>query len=234
MIKALIKKIIKLFFEVFEERYNIHKKNFKLKDTLFYLNEIYARRSADFISNNIKDAMIFDDRKPLLEFACKKCKINFQKKDGVNLEFGVYTGKSINLIASHFDKVYGFDWFNKGLEQNWTGTWRPKFKTHKLDDLPELKKNIEIILGDIRKTLPQFKKFPIDFVHIDIDTYSLCKFILLTIKSDLRRGSILVFDEFFGYPNYDQHEFKALYEVFNPSEFKFISFSKKQAAIEIL
>ena len=234
MIKKIIEKIFRLFFEVYEERYKIHKKNFKFKDPISFLNDFYSEKTSKFIQSNISQAMIFSDRKSVLKYAVDKCNEKFLNDEGLNLEFGVYNGKSINFISKFLDKVYGFDWFKNGLEEDWTGTWRSKSSTHILKEKPNVNNNVELIEGDIRETLPRFKNNKINFIHIDTDTYSICKFILSETKKNLKSGGVIVFDEFFGYPNYEEHEFKALYEVYNPSEFKFIAFSNKQAAIQII
>ena len=153
MFKKILKKIFKLFFEVYEERYQIHKKNFKLKDPISFLNDFYSEKTSKFIQSNISQAMIFSDRKSVLKYAADKCNEKFQNDGGLNLEFGVYNGKSINFISKFLDKVYGFDWFKQGLEEDWTGTWRSKGSTHILKNKPDVNENVELVEGDIRETL---------------------------------------------------------------------------------
>ena len=54
------------------------------------------------------------------------------------------------------------------------------------------------------------------------------------IKPYLQKGSIILFDEFYGYPNWQLYEYKAFTEEFNPNEYKYIAFCTRQVAIEIL
>ena len=102
---------------------------------------------------------------------------------------------------------------------------------------------VTIIEGFIEKTLPVFinenKIDQVAFIYIDTDTYSPAKSILLNLKKFFRRGTIILFDEFCGYPNWRSHEFKALNEVLEKDAYEFIGFSQTtsliiQAAIKIL
>jgi hypothetical protein len=57
---------------------------------------------------------------------------------------------------------------------------------------------------------------------------------LLKIKPFLKKGSVILFDEFYGYPNWEKEEFKAFQETFEDHEFKYIAFCESEVAIEIL
>ena len=70
--------------------------------------------------------------------------------------------------------------------------------------------------------------------HLDLDNYSPTKFVLQKIKPQLFPGSILLFDEFYGYQNWKEQEYRALKETFKEDEYKYIAFGKRQASIEIL
>jgi len=71
------------------------------------------------------------------------------------------------------------------------------------------------------------------FAHMDMDTYASTKYALTKIKPFLQKGSVILFDEFYGYPNWQQEEYKAFTEIFNENEYKFIAFCESEAAIEI-
>ena len=70
---------------------------------------------------------------------------------------------------------------------------------------------------------------------MDLDTYESTKFVLQEIKPYLKRGSILLFNEFYNFPGWSVGEYKALTEVFINSEYKIIAFSKHgwEAVVEI-
>ena len=101
-------------------------------------------------------------------------------------------------------------------------------------------KDLLLEIGLIKDTLPNFLKKnsskKIAFCHIDVDTYETTKFILLAIKPFLLTGSIILFDEIHNFAGWEQGEYKALIEVFSPSEYSFIYFSQNnyQASISIL
>ena len=99
-------------------------------------------------------------------------------------------------------------------------------------------KNVKLIKGKVQETLDQFLKDKTDkkivFVHLDMDTYASTKYALNKIKPFLQKGSVLLFDEFYGYPNWQQEEYKAFSEVFNEKEYKYIAFCASEVAVEIL
>ena len=80
--------------------------------------------------------------------------------------------------------------------------------------------------------IKKFKK--IAFIHFDLDTYNSTSFVLKKIKNFLQPGSIILFDEFYGFPNWEKYEYKAFKEEFEENKFKYIAFSSRQACIKIL
>ncbi len=135
-------------------------------------------------------------------------------------------------------KIYGFDSF-EGLKEDWLGTTVIKGTFDLKKKIPKLNSNVVPISGWIQDTLPGFieeKKPRINFVHMDVDTYETTKFVLERIKPHLIKGAIILFDELYNFEGWDVGEYKALTEVFDKEEYKFISFSTdtSQAAIKIL
>ena len=49
----------------------------------------------------------------------------------------------------------------------------------------------------------------IAFLHVDCDLYSSTKTVLDLVGDRLAPDAVLVFDEFFNYPGWQQHEFRA-------------------------
>jgi hypothetical protein len=139
--------------------------------------------------------------------------------EGLVLEFGVATGSTINEIADHCDKVYGFDSFD-GLPED----WRPEFKKGYFKcDLPEISDNVELIVGMIQDTIDDFlikHPEPVSFIHIDVDLYSSTACVLQKLKDRICSGTIIAFDELYVYPNYQEHEFKAFLEFINDTGFE--------------
>ena len=153
------------------------------------------------------------------------------------IEFGVYSGTSINFFSKKLNnkKIYGFDSF-EGLKEDWVGTSVPKGTFNLNKKIPTLENNAIPIAGWIQDTLPMFlkeKNPKINFVHMDVDTYESSKFILESIKPNLVKGSIILFDELYNFEGWDVGEYKALREVFNDDEYKFLAFSQDSAQVVI-
>ena len=183
---------------------------------------------------------IFLNSNKIREYALDAAKENDNDSDYFYIEFGVYSGTSINFFSKKLNnkKIYGFDSF-EGLKEDWVGTSVPKGTFNLKKKIPQLENNVVPVTGWIQDTLPIFlkeKNPKINFVHMDVDTYETTKFVLETIKPHLINGAIILFDELYNFEGWDVGEYKALTEVFDEKDYKFISFSidTAQAAIKIL
>lgn len=128
--------------------------------------------------------------------------------EGLFLEFGVASGVTITKIANAVRRsVAGFDSF-KGLPEDWReGVQAGAFAT----PVPQVPDNVELWIGMIEEQLPRFlEKNPgqIRFIHVDTDLYGVAKYILEACRERMN-DTVVVFDEFFNYPGYIDHEFKA-------------------------
>lgn len=135
---------------------------------------------------------------------------------GMVLEFGVFSGKSINRIARQVPgrRVYGFDAF-EGLPE----TWRPGFAqgAFKRADPPAVADNVELVIGWFDSTLPAFiashPNEDLALLHVDCDLYSSTKAIFTFLADRIVPGTIIVFDEYFNYPEWRLHEYRAFREL---------------------
>lgn len=201
--------------------------------TTHLLWEDAAKESVSFIKQHLTSAMVFHDKRQLWNFA-----LNEAGEDGLHIECGVFNGTSINYFARKKSNVnfYGFDSF-EGLEENWTGHHKTKGSFDLKGELPKVEGNVSLIKGWLNDTYAPFLKKEskkISFLHIDTDTYSPAATILKESKPYLKRGSIILFDELIGYPNWKDGEFKALRETLGENEYEYIGFSNTQSAIKIL
>lgn len=133
------------------------------------------------------------------------------KPFGVAVEFGTASGASATRIAKHM-QVYTFG-SNDGLPED----WRPGFgKGLFACETPKLPPNATFIEGLFEDTLPSFDfgaLGPIGLYHLDADLYSSTATILKWIEPHIKLGSIIVFDEWHGYPGADgEHEQRAFRE----------------------
>jgi predicted O-methyltransferase YrrM len=137
---------------------------------------------------------------------------------GMVVECGVHDGKSVNLLARAFPdrQVHGFDSF-RGLPEDWEmGYSRGHFDRG--GAFPDVRENVVLTAGWFEDTLPEFARTAVAagrflaFLHVDCDLYSSTKTVLDTMRPLLRAGTIIVFDELINYPNYQNHEWKAMSE----------------------
>ena len=138
----------------------------------------------------------FRTRLDLLRFAA-----SVANRDGLWVEFGVYDGETINVLAGLTDRsVVGFDSF-EGLPARWTPRHpRGEFDLHGKD--PQVAASVTLVKGWFSKTLPPFAlqsaARDVALAHIDCDLYSSTKEIFRAFASAIHPGTVLVFDEYTG------------------------------------
>ena len=144
----------------------------------------------------------------LIDYACSQATV-----DGLVVEFGVFSGRSINRIAQQKSgPVYGFDSF-EGLPENWRDGYQKGAFAR--PDLPAVAANVELIVGWFDRTLPAFLDAhpgPASLIHVDCDLYSSTQTIFTQMRERIVPGTIILFDEYFNYPGWELHEFKAFKE----------------------
>ena len=150
-----------------------------------------------------------------LKYVFEQLKLEKQENE-LWLEFGVFNGNSINYISKFTsDIVYGFDSF-EGLPEDWRENHlKGEFK---INDLPNVNNNVTLIKGWFNDTVEEFmnihKDKQISFLHLDADLYSSTKYVLDTLKHNIKNGCIIIFDELVNYKGFDgeKGELRALYE----------------------
>ena len=165
--------------------------------------------AADIVAAEMQDALYCADRFVNLEYA-----LSF-RQPGLILEFGVAKGATVTHIAELCanDPVYGFDSF-RGLPEHWSGNRfsHRNFTQHGV--LPPVPANVELIAGWFNDTLPGFLTAhpePVAFLHVDCDIYTSTRFVLDALKGRLQEKAVIVFDEFFNYPGYRQHQVQGVF-----------------------
>lgn len=239
MLKKLIKYLFdKTFFRLIKYvNYTLSDSNTQSPKSLFYrLKENAIEESLKFVETHLNDVLIFPYRNQLYDYIISKLK----EEKGLFLEFGVYKGLSINYFSKKLKNkhFYGFDSF-VGLKEDWKGTKSPAGRFNLSGKMPKVNQNVTLIPGWFDEVLPGFlssQKDQIAFLHIDSDTYESAVIILKALGDRLRTNSIILFDEFQGYPNWKNAEFKAWNEFVskNSIKYEFLAFSNEQCALIIL
>ena len=193
-----------------------------------------TQETLTFVKKNMPTAPSFEDRLELLEYALSRADV----PGGLNLEFGVFKARSLNFIASKTKgNVYGFDSF-EGLPEGWI----PQFRkgAFKVARLPKVRGNVELVVGWFDRTLPPFLHSRAEkcaFVHVDCDLYSSTKAIFASLGPRIAKGTVIVFDEFFNYPNWQEGEYKAFMEFVRERkvQFEYLAFNRRgeQVAMKI-
>ena len=148
------------------------------------------------------------------------------------MEFGVYTGFSVNLIASHTkNTVYGFDSF-EGLPEDWgindtlSQKKEVRYEQGKFSlqgKLPEVRENVVLVKGWFNESLKHFmysNSDPVHLLHVDCDLYSSTKTIFQYTSHRLVPGSIIVFDEITMGEDLE-HELLAFFELVREEKIEF-------------
>lgn len=178
--------------------------SFDVGEVAFFLAAV---ESARFHQKNMQTAKAFDSDLQLLKHAMGQASAK-----GLILEFGVATGRTIRHIAGLTPRlIHGFDSF-EGLPEFWrTGYDRGVFA----QDMPAVPDNVRLHKGWFSETLSPFLSAtdePVALLHIDCDLYSSTAFVLDALKDRIVEGTVVVFDEYFNYPGWKQHEHRALRE----------------------
>lgn len=196
-----------------------------------------AQSSATYVEAHLSRALVFPSREQLWGHALSKVSI-----DGLHMEFGVYSGYSINWFARVIErkgaKIYGFDSF-EGLKEDWHGTGLTRGAFDLGGRLPRVRKNVELIKGWFDATVPTFLsrgQEPAAFIHLDADTYESTKLVLGLLSGRIVPGTIIVLDEYLGFPNWQNGEFRAWAEYVTQKNirYEYIGFSPQQAALRVL
>jgi tetratricopeptide (TPR) repeat protein len=176
----------------------------------------------------------------LLQLALTKAARSPALDGGLVLEFGVYHGKTIRMIGSHFSNgpVHGFDTFS-GLPEDWYSTGAGAYSTY--GALPKAPGNVQFHVGLFSETLPGFLEahpdVPIRFMNIDCDLYSSTKDVFDAVAHRVRPGTVIVFDEYTMNPHWAEDEYRAFQEAVAEHgwtyEYLAISLVSYQAAVRI-
>lgn len=188
-----------------------------------------------YIETAMPNALGFDTQLETLVYALQQTTV-----PGHYMEFGVFQGGTIRFIAKRLKggMIHGFDSF-EGLPEAWAG-WnlgRSAFSTG--GKLPRVPRNVALHRGYFEDSLPPWlarNPGPVAFMHIDCDLYSSTKTIFRLLANRLQPGTIILFDEYFNYSNWRQHEYKAFQEFVSEHHitYEYLAFARQQVAVRIV
>jgi len=220
----------KLWDKLHELQYNDPRR----PEYLFYeVCKVAQKSTINYIYSNMKNSICITNYEEFLQYCIANANLY-----GDIFEFGVYSGYSINKLAEYSkeSQVYGFDSF-EGLPEDWKGYH--KFDFNRNGELPSVHPNVKLIKGWFNESLPSFLRHydnkTISLLHIDCDLYSSTKDIFINIRPFFKKDLIIIFDEYFNYPNYEEHEFRAFKELVQELqlEYEYLAYCGERVAIKI-
>ncbi|AOD24796.1 class I SAM-dependent methyltransferase [Rhodococcus sp. D-6] len=202
------------------------------RDLTYAMDRTATDTAAAFAVANMPTATICDHPHQTLRFALEQVRI-----PGLALEFGVASGTTLSIIAEALGDdhpIFGFDVFT-GLPETWrSGFPAGEFAQQHLPEVP----GTELVSGLFGDTLPEFlETHPGDvaFAHLDADLYSSTTTVFDLLGARLVPGTVLVFDEFFNYPGWPEHEFRAWTEYVERTgiNFEYLAYTRNNEQVVV-
>lgn len=203
------------------------------KDLHLALQLEARRESLAYIKEHMRAAMICPERTDLHRLA-----VDHAELEGLFLELGCKRGGSLRQIAGMTARtVHGFDSF-QGLPEDWSGNVQRRGKFSTRGKLPRVPANVRLHAGWFEDTLPEFAEVhegPIAFMHVDCDLYSSTTTVLKSLGAWLVSGTVIVFDEYFNYPGWQEHEFRAWQEFVSAHgiSYDYLGFQARGGAVAL-
>ncbi len=229
-----------MFIASFKLKTSIQKWLFTLQDFIDFprlhpareMKRLALDETVQYIRKRMPDAVGVESAREVLAKALQQVTV-----EGHYLEFGVYKGGTIRFIAETVgaqQAVHGFDSFS-GLEEDWSGD-PSRFDAG--GRLPRVPSNVALHKGFFADTLPGWLEKnpgPAAFVHIDSDLYRPAQTVLDLLEDRILPGTIIVFDEYFNYANWQQHEYRAFRELVERRQiqYQYLAYARFQAALKI-
>ena len=89
--------------------------------------------------------------------------------------------------------------------------------------------------GALLPALLAEEKGPVAFVHIDCDIYESTRVVFELLSPRIAPGAVIVFDEYFNYPGWQQHEFRAFQDFIarERRRYEYIGFSAERGHVAV-
>jgi len=221
---------------------NIHK---AYQDVLPAPYENVLSQGDDLSQSRLKSFQYLTHIKPIPKLLgsghtlLKKAYESISLQHGLILEFGVRYGTSIRQLASFTSKsIYGFDSF-EGLPEDWHQESKEVYSTR--GKIPKVPHHVTLIPGWFDQTLPLFlekHEEDVALLNIDCDMYSSSKTVLDLLSARIKKGTIIIFDEYIGNLHWEEDEHKAFMESISKYQWKyeylFYSAYTKQVVVRII
>ena len=107
--------------------------------------------------------------------------------------------------------------------------------------LPSVESNVRLVKGYFDQSIDEWLaaevKGPatISLLHVDSDLYESCQILLEKLNQYIVAGTVVLFDEYFNYPNWQKHEYLAFKEFCEKYgvKYKYLVFFEQKVLVEI-
>lgn len=200
------------------------------------LNDSSSRKNFQTFEKYLTKSVLCKNVEDIRKYSIENALSNETEKveDYFYLEFGVWKGESANFFSKYVKNFYAFDSF-EGLSEDWAGA-SPKGTFNLKKKLPNLNSNVKTVIGLVENTLDDFLKKnnpKINFVHMDMDTYTPTKYTLEKLKPYLIKNAVIIFDELYNYIGWEHGEYKALKDTFKDDEYEYKAFNLRGAQVVV-
>ena len=182
-----------------------------LKDIRVTAQIAAGQSSAAWIAQYADQVDSFTRRHEMLDQICQG-----SLPDGSFAEFGVFTGAVTRLLRPRFPNrpYHAFDSFKGVPESMGLAIRAGDFSLG--GAIPDLPPDTTVHAGWFDDTVPAFRRNHSDklaFVYVDCDLYASVKTVLDNLHDRFVPGAIIAFDDWYNFPNWEQHSYKALNEL---------------------
>lgn len=144
--------------------------------------------------------------------------------DGDLAEFGVFTGAVTNLLRPHYaDRAYhAFDSFLGDPESMALSIRAGDYSLE--GKVPDLPPNVTVHAGWFKDTVPRFRENytgKLAFIYIDCDLYRSVATVLENLHGMFANNAIVVFDDWYNFPNWQAHSKRAVDELVERTGMRF-------------
>ena len=203
------------------------------RDTVFAGEMRAAREAEAFAAEHLARARQSPNPEATTRFATDLVSI-----DGPVVQVGTSDGTVLAQLVAYLRgrEVFGFG-MSSGLPED----WRPGFPKGSFaqDGLPEVR-GATIVDGPYEQTLAAWQAEhpgPIALLHLDTTIHSSTSTVLDMLADHLATGTIIVLDEYFNYPGWQDGEFKAWAEFVERSGIGFryegYTFDNEQVVVSV-
>jgi hypothetical protein len=133
--------------------------------------------------------------------------------------------------------LHGFDSF-QGLPERWSGFSLGSAAFNVNGRLPRVPANVRLHPGWFDASLPPWlaeHPGPVAFIHVDCDLYSSTRTAFELLADRMQVGTVILFDEYFNYPNWRNHEHRAFQEHVQKHgvTYEYLAYARQQVLVRL-